>query len=286
MSLSLVHWAGGKGRQLNDLLPLIPVTKIYCEPFGGGAAVLLNRPRSEIEVYNDLDGQIVNLFDVLRGADSYSEFRRQVALGPYSRSHYLRCLHFDEVSDPVDRAVQFYTVLNQAVSGKRLAGPGDWSRNRTVNNAEKWFERQHTLVAVHRRIQHVQIESRDAIQILKEWDTPDTTFYCDPPYILDTRGANKYYAVEPGDGYHVDLVDCLLQVQGAVDLSGYHHPIYNRLVDCGWYVDTYGQTTTMDVEQSKKGLTRERVEVVYRNKRAADYSIKRPLWVDADPEAR
>ena len=283
--ISAVHWPGGKARQLNDLLPLIPVTKIYVEPFGGGGSVLLNRPYSEIEVYNDLDGQLVNLFAVLRDEDSYKEFRRRIALMPYSRAEFNRALGFDRCDSPVDRAVAFYTVLNQSISGKRLSTTGDWSRNRTINNADRWFQRQHGLIAVHQRIQNVQIESRDAIDIIKQWDTPDTTFYLDPPYILETRGNNKYYAVEPGDEFHEALVDALLAVRGCAVLSGYDHPIYARLSDSGWFTDTYGQDTTMDLAQSAVGKTRQRVEVVYRNRRAADHSILRPLFLGDGDEA-
>lgn len=279
MSLGLVHWAGGKGRQLGDLLPLIPTTRIYVEPFGGGGSVLLNRPRSEIEVYNDLDTELVNLFRVLRGDDSYARFRRRVALVPYSRYEFEQALGFEGRDDPVDRAVGFYTVLNQSVSGKRLAGPGDWSRNRTVNNADSWFARQDTLNAVVDRIRSVQVECRDGIDIIREWDTDDTTFYLDPPYILDTRGGNKYYAVEPGDDFHRRLVEVMVAAKGAVVLSGYAHPLYYPLLRAGWCTDTYGQSTTMDLAQSFKGTTRSRVEVVYRNRVAYDRSIQRPLFV-------
>lgn len=276
--ISAVHWPGGKGRQLNDLLPLIPVTRIYVEPFGGGGVVLLNRPHSEIEVYNDLDEQLVNLFTVLRDEDSYKAFRRIVALMPYSRVEFNRSLKFAECDDTVDRAVRFYTVLNQSISGKRLATTGDWSRNRTINNADRWFARQEGLVAVHDRIRHVQVECRDAIDILRQWDTPDTTFYCDPPYVLETRGNNKYYAVEPGDEWHYDLIAVLAEIKGCVVLSGYDHPIYRQLSAIGWYTDTYRQDTTMDLAESAEGRVRRRVEVVYRNPKAADSGIQRPLF--------
>ena len=279
MSLGLIHWAGGKGRQLTDLLPLIPVTRIYVEVFGGGGSVLLNRPKSEIEVYNDLDEQLVNLFRVLRHDDMYGEFRRRVALVPYSRSEFVRSLEFGGRSDEVDRAVDFYTMLNQSVSGKRLAGPGDWSRNRTVNNADGWFRRQDTLGDVVERVRTVQLECRDGIDVVKEWDGSDTTFYCDPPYVLDTRGGNRYYAVEPGDDYHRDLVQCLVEARGGVVLSGYAHPVYYPLIRHGWSTDTFGQTTTMDIAESFKGKVRQRVEVVYRNRVAFESSIQRPLFV-------
>lgn len=281
----MTHWPGGKGKQLPYLLPLIPVTRIYVEPFGGGGSVLLNRPVSEIEVYNDLDGQLVNLFAVLRDPESYNDFRRRVALMPYSRAEFERCLGFDDVVDPVERAVDFYTALNQSVSGKRLAGKGDWSRNRTINNADRWFQRQHGLVAVHERIQHVQIECRDAVDIIRQWDTADTTFYCDPPYMLEARGQNKYYALEPGDDWHYDLLAALVEVKGCVVLSGYDHAAYNQLSAMGWTVDSYGQDTTMDIATgSLEGKVRKRTEVVWRNPRAADYAILRPLFLDLPSE--
>src|SRR5215469_15577376 len=116
-TLSLVRWAGGKGKQLNDLLPLIPQTRIYVEPFGGGCSCLLNRERSEIEVYNDLDGALVNLFEIMRGDDTFTEFRRLVDLIPYSREVYEKCMAFEGIADPVRRAVAFYTYLGQSFSG-------------------------------------------------------------------------------------------------------------------------------------------------------------------------
>lgn len=282
MALSVVHWAGGKGKQLDYLLPLIPVTRLYVEPFGGGGSVLLNRPISEIEVYNDLDGELVNLFEVLRGDDSYRSFRRRVAFLPYSRAEFERSLAGVRAGitvDPVERAVQFYTVLNQSVSGKRLASNGDWSRNRTVNNADRWFVRQEGLAAVHERVRNVQLENRDALDIIRQWDSDDTTFYLDPPYVLETRGRNRYYAVEPGDDFHRELVDVLVGVKGAAVLSGYDHQIYTRLMEKGWHTDSYGQTTTMDIAESLRGRVKGRVEVVYRNQRACEYAYKRPLWV-------
>jgi DNA adenine methylase len=114
---------------------------------------------------------------------------------------------------------------------------------------------------------------------LQEWDTEDTTFYCDPPYILDTRSQQKYYAVEPGDEYHKQLVEVLINVKGKVVLSGYDHPTYTQLLDYGWWTDLYGAKAAMEVTATG-GTKQKRVEIVYRNKQAAEYGMKRPLWVD------
>lgn len=286
-TLSLVRWAGGKGKQLGELLPLVPQTRIYVEPFGGGCSVLLNRERSEVEVYNDLDGALVNLFEVVRGASTFEEFARLVDLTPYSREVFESCLSFEGITDPVRRAVAFYTVINQSISGKRLARKGDWARGRNDNLAARWFQRQEKLLSIHSRVKHVQIECRDALDILQEWDTADTTFYCDPPYILDTRSKKRYYAVEPGDEYHNELVDVLLRVQGNVVLSGYDHPIYFRLItEGGWWTDVYGAKASMAVVQAGETKSRDkdakRVEIVYRNPQACETGVKNPLFSHAE----
>lgn len=138
--------------------------------------------------------------------------------------------------------------------------------------------RQQKLGPIHDRIRGVQIEARDALDVLQEWDGPDSVFYCDPPYILETRKKQKYYAVEPGDDYHEQLVDVLLAVEGMVILSGYEHPIYERLREAGWMTDIYGANATMNVvrEDEEKG---KRKEIVYRNPHAADQGERRPLFI-------
>jgi DNA adenine methylase len=276
-NLTLIRWAGGKGRQLGDLLPLIPVSGSYVEPFGGGASVLLNRPRVGVEVYNDLDAALVNLFQCVR--DRGEELYEYLRLVPYSRVEFERCLGFDALQDPVRRAAAFYTVINQSISGKRLARRGDWARGRMDNLAERWVDRVDGLREVVDRLRLVQVESRDALDVLQEWDGKDVTFYCDPPYVLDTRSSRKYYAIEPGDDYHEELVDVLLGVEGAVVLSGYNHPIYRRLLDEGWWVDSYGALAVMEVVQ-EGGVKGRRVEMVFRNERACRWAINRPIWDD------
>ena len=276
-TVTLLRWAGGKGRQLNDLLPLIPNSRVYCEPFGGGAAVLLNKARSPVEVYNDLDDSLVNLFTVLRDEQLYLRFRRLVALTPYSRSTFESALNHESLADPVLRAAAFYTMVNQSISGKRLARKGDWARAKVDNLSDRWFERQEGLVHVTERLRHVQIECRDALDILQEWDSADTTFYCDPPYVLETRSQRKYYAIEPGDDYHNQLVEVLLGVRGNVVLSGYDHPVYAPLIEAGWITDTYGARATMELVQ-QGGTKQKRTEIVYRNPQCAQSGIRVPLF--------
>lgn len=275
-TLSLVRWAGGKSRQLADLLPFIPDGRVYVEPFGGGASVLLNRQRSEIEVYNDLDSSLVNLFTVVRDERLFDEFAARLGWTPYSREVFADSLGFADEKDAVLAAVKFYTVLNQSISGKRLSIASDWARARSDNLAERWVLRQQKLGLVHARLAGVQIECRDALDILSEWDGPDTVFYCDPPYVLDTRKKKKYYAVEPGDAYHGELVKALKKVRGSVVLSGYVHPIYNALGEDGWLMDSYKQYAMMTVHEADAERDK-RLEVVWRNARAVETGVKIPL---------
>lgn len=265
---------------------MIPPGELYIEPFGGGASVLLNKPRSPVEVYNDLDEGLVNLFEVMRDEEMFRSFYRQVTLTLYSRKFFEEALEWETWDDPVRRAVGFFTVLNQSISGKRLASKGDWARGMQANVAERWFKRQESLEWIHRRLRTVQIEMRDALDILQEWDGPKAVFYCDPPYVLDTRKGRKYYAVEQDDDFHERMVDILLSVKGAVVLSGYDHPVYQRLTEAGWPSDGYKAIALMEVVGAGKegmGVTDQkgkRREVVWRNPKAAAEGIRRPMFDD------
>ena len=264
---------------LNDLIPLIPPSRVYVEPFGGGASILLNKPRSEIEVYNDLDDALVNLFQVVREDGLFDRFAEILQWTPQSRQEFNRAVaKHDQEGPNVERAAMFYTMLNQSISGKRLASRGDWGRSRFDNFSHRWYLRQDKLAAIHRRLKGVVLECRDALDVLQEWDGDDTCFYCDPPYVLDTRSSRKYYAVEPGDDYHERLVEVLLAVQGMVVLSGYDHPVYDRLGQAGWHVDAHGTNANMDTAAGHGSKAR-RVEMVYRNPQAAERALMRPLFL-------
>lgn len=279
-TLSLIRWAGGKGRQLGDLLPLIPHSKVYVEPFGGGASVLMNRPRMEVEVYNDLDHALVNLFHVIRDDDLYERFVHQLEYTPYARTEFQKAVDTvaaGNVDEAVSLAVAMFTLMNQGISGKRLALQSEWSRSKTQNLAERWEAKKARCGPIHRRFKGVQIECRDALDCMQEWDSPQTVFYCDPPYVLETRGKQKYYAIEPGDEWHHEMVNVMLELQGMVVLSGYEHAIYEPLVQAGWRTDLYGADAVMAVTKAG-GAKAGRVEIVYRNPAAADMGVMRPLF--------
>ena len=219
------------------LLPLFPSHKIYVEPFGGGASLLMGKEPSSVEVYNDLDSGLVDFFRVLRNKDQFAEFHQQVSLIPYAREEYDYCRKaWRETKDPVSRAVAWFVVARMAFSGDFGAG---WSStvSRSVRGMPRsvsdWLTAIDRLPEVAERLLRVQIEQSDFRKILDRYDTPNTFFYCDPPYIHATRSAGKY-AHELDDNDHQDLVDLLLTRRAKIMLSGYDHPIYQRLMDHGW----------------------------------------------------
>jgi len=219
------------------LLPLFPSHKIYVEPFGGGASLLMGKEPSSVEVYNDLDSGLVDFFRVLRNKDQFAEFHQQVSLIPYAREEYDYCRKaWRETKDPVSRAVAWFVVARMAFSGDFGAG---WSStvSRSVRGMPRsvsdWLTAIDRLPEVAERLLRVQIEQSDFRKILDRYDTPNTFFYCDPPYIHATRSAGKY-AHELDDNDHQDLVDLLLTRRAKIMLSGYDHPIYQRLSDHGW----------------------------------------------------
>jgi DNA adenine methylase len=275
---TLIQYVGGKGRQLKELLPLIPNTKLYCEPFGGGGSVLINKSPSEVEVYNDLNENLVALFRVVGSKELSVALQDKLETTLWSRAefgHALQVLHGDTEPGLVDRAHAMFVVQNMGVSGKLHRTIGNWSRVKegvsTIDS--RWWRRIKWLNDLHLRLQHVQIDCQDALTCLSYWDSPDTTFYIDPPYVWDTR-SHQYYDFEYTDEDHSALLDLLMDLEGCVVLSGYQSPLYDPLVEAEWAVHTFGKKVSMEISEEKGN----RVEVVWRNPQAATKSVQAPLF--------
>jgi len=233
-------WYGGKFNHLHWLLPLLPDCHHYCEPFAGSAAVLLNRQPSPIETYNDLDGEVVNFFRVLR--DNYDELTRVIALTPFSREEFHWAIEADTstLSD-VERARLFYVRARQARTGlAQTASLGRWanckqtSRSGMSGVVSRWLGGVDALPEIAERLIRVQIENRPAIDVIRLYDNPDTLFYCDPPYLHSTRGDDKAYAFEMDEDAHKHLARVLRSCKGMVAISGYRNQLMDELYE-GWY---------------------------------------------------
>lgn len=232
-------WYGGKFSHLDWLLPLLPYTRHYCEPFGGSAAVLLNRVPSPVETYNDIDGEVVNFFRVLR--DQKEQLIELIGLTPFSREELYIAVSQDTngLSD-LERARRFFVRARQARTGlAQTASSGRWATCRNTSRAgmggavSRWLGSVEGLPEVVERLLRVQIENRPAIEVLQQYDSEKTLFYCDPPYPHESRGDKNAYKYEMGEGEHEELARVLRKVKGLVAVSGYHCGLMERLYR-GW----------------------------------------------------
>ena len=232
-------WYGGKFSHLEWLLPLLPCCHHYCELFAGSAAVLLNRFPSPVETYNDIDGQVVNFFRVLR--EQQEEITRAIALTPFSREEFYKAIYetSDDISD-LEQARRFFVRARQARTGlAQTATLGRWANCKNTSRAgmsgvvSRWLGSVDGLPEVAERLARVQIENRPALDVIKLYDGEDTLFYCDPPYLHTTRGDGKAYGFEMDNEEHIHLSATLNKIKGKAAISGYRCDLMDTLYN-GW----------------------------------------------------
>jgi DNA adenine methylase len=258
-------WYGGKYSHLEWLLNLLPESHHYCEPFGGSAAVLLNREPSPVETYNDIDGEVVNFFRVLR--DQKDQLIYAIGMTPFSREEFIEAIATNgngyDLPD-LERARRFFIRARQVRTGlAQTASVGRWanclqtSRAGMAGAVSRWLGSVEGLDWIAARLLQVQIEHDAAISVIRRYDSPGTLFYCDPPYPHDSRGDSKAYQYELNDQEHIELYRVLSQLEGKVAISGYYCPLYNDLYK-DWNVHE---------ERSKKthSVKTERTEVLWTN---------------------
>jgi DNA adenine methylase len=211
--------------------------KYYCEPFGGGASVLLAKPPVSVETYNDLDSGLYDFFTTLADPDAFQQFYRRVEALPYSRQLYNEArATWQNETDKIKRVVLWFILARQSFGGHFGHSWGTvvtQSTRRRAGTTSSWQQALHGLPQVHDRLQRVQIENKPAVDCIAQYDTPDTLFYCDPPYVLDTRSPGGY-THELTDDMHSELLDAILSASGSFVISGYNHPLYSRLDDYGY----------------------------------------------------
>jgi DNA adenine methylase len=232
--LILFGWYGGKYSHLDWLLPLLPECHHYCEPFAGSAAVLLNRPPSAIETYNDLDGEVVNFFRALR--EQGEELTRAIGLTPFSREEFSLACKLDPDVGQLERARRFYIRARQVRTGlAQMASVGRWANCKNTSRGgmsgviSRWLGGVKMLPEIAERLIRVQIENRPAVDLIRLYDSRETLFYCDPPYVHSTRGDSKAYKYEMTDEQHGELAEALNRAKGRVAFSNYDCKLLDRL---------------------------------------------------------
>ena len=227
---SVLKYPGAKNRLAPWICEYIPKHDVYLEPFGGSLAVLFNKQRSHIETVNDLHGEVVNFFRVLR--DDPDELKRLIELTPYSRAEY--DLAYQESDADVERARRFCVRCWQGFGCANLYHNGFKSGQQTnsPNPAKAWAKYPDVVTQASKRLKGVQIENLPAIELIKRYNTSDVFIYADPPYLHGTR-KNYLYKYEMTDANHEELLNVLVRHPGKVLLSGYDNDMYNSMLQ-GW----------------------------------------------------
>ena len=228
-------WYGGKWSHLDWLLPLLPQSVHFCDVFGGSASVLINRAPSPVETYNDIDGELVNFFRVLR--DNKNALVEAIGLTPFSREELsLACGPQVPGLSDTERARRFFVRARQVRTGlAQTASEGRWAHCKLTSRAgmagavSRWLGSVESLPEIAQRLLRVQIENAPALEVISRYDDAQTFFYCDPPYVHETRGDSKAYRFEMTNADHTALAECLHKVRAKVALSGYRGSLYDTL---------------------------------------------------------
>jgi DNA adenine methylase len=265
-----LKWHGGKYYLRNWIVGLMPPHLHYVEPFFGGGSVLLARDPSRdwmetgesslsaaergcSEVVNDRHGELTNFWRVLQSPKAFEKFCRHMQVVPFSEVEFEEAYATmqeplagiaaaDLADDPAEmsikRAVWFFILARQSRQGV-MRDFATLSRNRTRSRmneqASAWLNVVEGLPAVHQRLQGVVILNQDACDVIRKQDGPKTLFYCDPPYLHDTRSTTGEYHFEMSVEQHLELLEVLSRIQGKFMLSGYPSELYQEWKEkFGW----------------------------------------------------
>lgn len=234
----MMRYPGGKWRLAGWIIANIPSHRIYVEPYGGGASVLLQKQRAYAEIYNDLNGEVCNLFRQAR--DNGEELLEKLRLTPFARDEFEQSMN--PSGDPLEDArrvvVRSYMGFGSNSLYDAHAGFRSNSNRSGTTPAHDWKNLPDGLNYIIKRLQGVVIENRDAITCMSCHDSPDTVHYVDPPYMLETRGKSSLYGdFELTDSQHLELLEFLQTLEGTVVLSGYQCKLYEENLK-GWNLRT------------------------------------------------
>ena len=231
---AVMKYPGSKWSIAKWIIGFFPEHHSYLEPFFGFGAVLFNKPRSHIETVNDLDGNVVNLFEWIKRDPE--RLAREIYFTPYARKVYEDA--FAAVpEDSFQRAVNFYIRLNMGhgfrTNGEKVGWKNDIQGRERAYAAQDWSHLPEKIMQAAERLRGVQIENRPAVELIQWFNYKNVLIYADPPYVLSARHG-KQYRHEMDDQAQNDLLDVLLAHKGPVVLSGYDSELYNSRLK-GWY---------------------------------------------------
>ena len=233
---AILRYPGSKWRIADFIISHFPAHHSYLEPFFGSGAVLFNKSASNIETINDLSGDVINLFRVIR--EEPEELARKITLTPYSRAEY-EAAWMGNPEDKIGKARDFLIKSWQG-HGFRSNEKTGW-KNDVIGRERSyavrcWNNLPDYIVQAAKRLKQVQIEQMDAMEIIKRFNHPGVLIYADPPYLLSTRSTRnkeQYDHEMISEEEHLRLLETLLQHKGYVIISGYDNELYNKTLK-GW----------------------------------------------------
>lgn len=228
---------------------------VYLEPFLGSGAVFFNKRPGAVETINDLDDDVVNLFQILR--ERPEDLKKALWLTPNSREEYDRA--FEPCEDSLEQARRFMVRTTQAIGAKLGHGKCGWRNHKQMKiggTACKWAGITETIDEAAARLRGgtknlVQIEKMDALRLIERYNTPDALIYIDPPYVRSTRKSGALYVHEMTDEGQKRLLGLIASSKAKIIISGYDSEMYNEMLK-GWRTDsTMSQTTSTEMAREK-----------------------------------
>lgn len=246
---ALMKYPGSKWSLANWIISFFPEHHSYLEPFFGSGAVLFNKTRSNIETVNDLDKNVVNLFECIR--TDPERLARMIYMTPYAREVYERAYR-DVPEDKFQAAFNFFIRLNMGhgfrTNGRKVGWKNDVQGRERSYASLDWCALPDKIMLAAERLRGVQIENRPAVELIQRFNFENVLIYCDPPYMLETRHG-KQYRCEMNDLDHEELLKVLLRHKGFVLISGYSSEMYEDML-IGWY--RYEATAYSQIRSKKK----------------------------------
>lgn len=245
---SPLKYHGGKSYLSSWIISHFPEHTHYVEPFFGGGSVLFHKSQDLIEghseVVNDLNGELMNFWSVLASPVQLEKLKRIIEAAPFSEMTFNQAMSNVETLaetftpdripsgiETIKRAAWFFIMNRQSRQGlmKDFATMSRTRTRRGMNEqVSSWLTAIDGLPEIHARLKRVVIYNKSAIELIRQQDGPNTLFYCDPPYLHETRVTNNDYQFEMTFHDHEDLLETLANIDGKFILSGYRSELYDQ----------------------------------------------------------
>ncbi|WP_310603577.1 DNA adenine methylase [Anaerosporobacter sp.] len=257
----VLKYPGSKWNLVPHILPMIPKHHTYLEPYFGSGAILFSKEPSDIEMINDLDGNVVNLFNCIR--EDPERLARMVLATPFSREVYDETYETQH-DEAFEKALQFLTKCWQGygfrTNGSKVGWKNDVQGRESMYALWDWYKLPDKILQIAERLRKVQIENRPALEVMKRFDYENVFMYLDPPYVLDTR-TGEQYLYEMSDEEHEELLIFSVESKAKIMISGYESDLYNEYLK-GWNKEQFNSCAEMGAK---------RIETVWYNYEKVGY---------------